>query len=208
MKKIKRMKLLGELLIAFSTNKIILKNLNEKNIIHSHFWEIRRNLIFMKPLKVKKKYYEKGSEYDFKELIKSVKVVRLALLNEFLNRMKEININDPMFKDLKVHIPNEDAFEVKGRNIIIGKNQLEDAVNIVSMKSLKDYDFKIAFITIEDQENILYKIIDRYFLLTFNDFTELMERFNEKLLQIFNSARAIGISSLSFKANSIAVFRL
>jgi len=186
-RRLRRIKILDEFLIAFSTNKIMLKNLVEDKHYTFSVLGDKKKFDIHETLEGKKKSYDKGTEFDFEELIESSINFKVALYSELLKRMVEIDINNSKFSDIEVYIPNDEAFEVKGRTMILGHNQLNNALLPVN---LKNDDFKIAFTTIDEKEHILLKGVlkgvDRYFLLSLDDLTELLVRYIEEYYQFLD----------------------
>lgn len=103
--------------------------------------------------------------------------------------MKEIDITDPKYEGVEVFVmPKKEAvrnmiepFKVKKRKITIDESKFNDILSIAFMRELPNYDFQVAFWGKEGEEQALYRVDGRYFVLKIEDIRKLFDKVREKL---------------------------
>ena len=182
LEKIKRLKFLNDFLIFFGRDKIGFKELTEKK--HYTFKFLEKEILDIHETLEGKEYDTiEGREKKYKSLAK-VDLKRFAelmkkSLMEFKTILKEIDINDPKFRNIEVYlIPKKEnlqkVVEVKKKTIVIKEEIMEKPIS-VSMKNLIDYDFQLALFSLENKEYCLFQIDGKYFLLNVDDYKNWIE---------------------------------
>ena len=186
---IKRVKC-GELLLAVSGNKFIIKDIKErkhitimitKDYIDIHETEEGRVKKYKPIIRIKiddlKEIFEKIIEYLKEEFSR-------------FNRFK-IDIDDPKFAKYIVLIPKDKntlinrLFTKKGRTLELPKDMIEDPRLIseiyilVLLSKVKEYNFRwaVVFNPEENQRLVLLKVDDNYFLFNDEDLITRLNRF-------------------------------
>ena len=183
LKKIKRIKILGEFLIALGRHKIIFKQPYDKKHYTLNFLQAGI-LDIHETIEGKEKKYPRTEKFDLKKLSETIKE---TLREELPNILKEIDVGDPKYRHIKVFIlPEREVFEKaterKRKEIQIKINRLYEQMknNFVPMKDLRDYDFKMAFLLEGGKGHVLYRRDRKYFLLKLDDLEMLMNKISEK----------------------------
>lgn len=183
LKKIKKIRIFGEFLIAFGRHKIIFKQPDDEKHYTLNFLE-EAVLDFHETIEGKEKKYPRTEKFDLKKLSE---MIIETLRKELPNIVEEIDTSDPKYRHIKVFIfPEREAFEKaterKRREIQIKKNKLDELMknNFVPMKDLQDYDFKMAFLSKRGKEYALYRGDGKHFLLKLDDLEMLMNNIFEK----------------------------
>jgi len=187
-KKIKKIRIFNELLLAFGRNKIIFKQLDDEKHYTMKF--LKEGILDVhETIEGKEKRYPRTENFDLKKLSEKIKE---TLREELPNILREIDIGDPKYTNVEVLIiPKEGALQervqkatkIKRKEMMIEKSKLEDAMEdlILPMKDLQNYDFKVAFLLREGEElNLLYRIKGKYFLITLDNLEKLMNKIFEK----------------------------
>ena len=183
LKKIKKIKIFGEFLIALGRQKIIFKQPDDEKHYTLSFFE-EGILNFHETIEGKEKKYPRTEKFDLKKLCE---MIVETLREELPNILNEIDIGDPKYRHIKVFIfPEREAFEKaterKRKEIQIKKNKLAELMknNFVRMKYLPDYEFKTAFLLKGGKEYALYRRDGKYFLLKLDHLEMLMNKIFEK----------------------------
>lgn len=182
LKKIKKIRIFGEFLIALGRHKIIFKQPYDKkhytlNLLQAGMLDIHETI------EGKEKKYPRTEKLDLKKLSKMMETLR----EELPNILEQIDINNPKYRHIKVFIlPEREVFEKatkrRRKEIEIKKNRLVKLMknNFVPMKDLQDYDFKMAFLLEGGKEYVLYRGDEKYFLLKLDDLEMLMNKIFER----------------------------
>lgn len=176
-RKMKRIKILDALLIAFANNKLVFKSLDEAK--HFTMLFLKDGILdFHETFEGKEKRYGLAKEFNVKDFIKPIKEFIERLRVELPKIVKKIDISDSKFDNIEVSIIKMDSLEknykIKGKKITIDKNNVKNIMFTVPMKDLKEYDFEIALLTIEEKGYYLRKRDGRYILLAIDDFNKLL----------------------------------
>jgi hypothetical protein len=106
---------------------------------------------------------------------------------EALSLLKEIDIDDPEYREIDVFISpeNEDYMkttEIKSSTLLIKEKYAHALINdqIVKMHNLPHHDFKYAVFERESDQFIVIRINDRYFLIKSDDLETLFNQIVEK----------------------------
>jgi len=184
LKKLKGLKILNFLLF-FARSKIGFKFLEDKEHFTIKF--LPEGIIDIhQTIEGKEKRYPKAWKFNMKELVDTIKETYEQELPKIL---KEIDITDPKYEDVEVFVMPEkevirktiEPFKVKKRKITIDGNNFNDLFSIAFMRDLPNYDFQVAFWGEESEEQALYRVDGRYFVLKIEDFTKLLDKMREKL---------------------------
>ena len=185
-KKIKKLRILDELLLAFGRDKMIFKRMDD--VKHFTLKFLKEGILDVhKTMEGRKKTHIPLEKIDLKKFCEAIIE---TFEKELVHILKEIDISDPKYRNIRVFIfPKKEEFEkvteVKRKEIIIEKSKLEDMMEdliFVPMKDLQNYDFKTAYLLKEGEEEyaFLYRIRGKYFLVKLNDLEELMKKIFEK----------------------------
>lgn len=184
LKKLKRIKIFDWFLMFFGRGKIGFKFLEDKE--HYTIKFLKEGIVdFHETVEGKEKRYPRAGKMNLKKIVEA----REILAKEFPKLLKEINISDANFENFDVMIcPTKEMvrraigpIEVKKREITIRKDKFFDMFRFVPMKNLQHYDFQVAFFGDEGQEQVLYRVDGRYFLITLDDLERLLKRLTESL---------------------------
>lgn len=183
-KKIKKLRIFDELLIAFGIHKIIFKGTDD--IKHYTLKFSKEGILDIhETMEGKEKKYPRTEKLDLKKFSEAIKE---TFERELARILEEIDISNPKYKNTEVFIfPKSEAFEeatqVKRKEIMIEKSKLKDMMKdlIVPMKDLQKYDLKVACLLEEGEEcAFLYRINGKYFLAKLDDLEALMKKIVEK----------------------------
>ena len=178
-KKIKKLRIFDELLLAFGRNKIIFKQPHDEK----HY-----TLKFLEGILDVHETIEGREKFD---LNKFSEVIIETLREELPHILKEIDISDPRYMNVEVFIlPKKEMSRelvqkittIKRKEMMIEESKLMDVMKdlIVPMKDLQNYDFKAAYLVKEGEESFLYRINGKYFLIKWDDLDALIKKIFEK----------------------------
>lgn len=191
-KKIKKIRIFNELLIAIGKNKIIFKGMDDKK--HYTLKVMKEKILdFHETVEGKEKKYAQIAKFDPKNLSE---VIVNTLREELPNILKEIDTEDPKHAKAGVLvIPEGESLwehikkmgQIQRKEMKIEKEKSEDVMKdlVVPMKDLQNYNFKIAYSLKEGEElgGLLYRINGRYFLVELDDFEMLMNKMANKIFE-------------------------
>ena len=173
-KKIKKLRIFDELLLAFGRNKIIFKQPHDEK----HY-----TLKFLEGILDVHETIEGREKFDLKKFSE--------VIEELPHILKEIDISDPKYMNVEVLIlPKKEMSRelvqkvttIKRKEMMIEESKLMDVMKdlIVPMKDLQNYDFKAAYLLKEGEESSLYRINGKYFLIKLDDLDALIKKIFEK----------------------------
>ena len=183
-KKIKKVRIFRELLLAFGRNKIIFKEKDDTKHFTLKF--LKEGILDIhETIEGKEKKYPRTEKFDLKKLSE---ILKETLREELPGILQEIDISDPKYKRVKAFIfPQREDFkratQRKKREIRIGKNELVQLMkdNFVPMKDLQNYDFKTACLLKEGEISaLLYRIHGKYFHIKLDDMEALIKKIIEE----------------------------
>ena len=181
LKKLKRIRILDEVLLFFGRNKIGFKSPKDK--AHYTIKFLREGIVdFHETIEGKNKRYPRAGKLHLEKFAE----VRETLRRELPKLLKEIDIEDPKYEGVDVIVcPTKEeigkTIEVRKKEIRIEEDDVFDMLSLVPMKDLQDYDFQVAFWGKEDEEHALFRIDGRYFMLKVDDLETLFDNLFEKL---------------------------
>jgi len=183
LKKIKKIRILGEFLIAFGRHKIIFKQPNDEKHYTLNFLE-EAIIDFHETIEGREKKYRRAEKIDLKRLSE---VIIETMREELPDILEEIDISNPKYQHGKVFVfPEREVFEIatehRKREIQIKMDKLVELMKskFVPMEDLQDHDFKTAFLLKGGKEYALYRRSGKYFLLKLDDLEMLMNKILEK----------------------------
>ena len=185
-KKIKKLRIFDELLLAFGRRKMILKRTDDSKHLTMSF--LKEGILDVhETMEGREKKYVPLEKLDLRKFSEAIIE---TFERELPHILKEIDISDPEYRNIEVFIfPKKEEFEkateVKRKEIIIDKSKLKDVMKdliFVPVKDLQKYDFKVAYLLKESEEEsaFLYRINGKYFLVKLDDLEALMRKILEK----------------------------
>jgi len=190
-KKIKKLRIFDELLLAFGRNKIIFKQPHDEKHYTMKFLEgiLDVHETIEGREEFDEKYPTEGREkFDLK---KFSEVIIETLREELPYILKEIDMSDPKYMNVEVLIlPKKERSRelvqkvttIKRKEMMIEESKLVDVMKdlVVPMKDLQNCDFKAAYLLKEGEESFLYRINGKYFLIKLDDLDALNKKIFEK----------------------------
>lgn len=186
-KKIRRIKIVDEILLALGRGKIIFKETSDARHITLSFLkegilDIHETIEGREKKHIPLEKLELRKFAGYKE----------TLIKEILHNLKEIDITDPKYVDGQVFVIQEKKamqervqkiMKTKRREIVFEENKLMDVMKdlFIPIKDLQDYDFKTGFLLKEDEEHgLLFRVESKYLFISFNDLEALIKKTFER----------------------------
>ena len=183
-KKIKKLRIFDELLLAFGRHKMMIKRMNDVKHLTLNF--LKGGILDVhETMEGREKRYTPLEKLDLNKLSEATIE---TFEKELLHILKEVDIRDPSYRNIEAVIfPKREAFEkatvVKRKEMMIRKNKLKDVMKhliFVPMKDLQNCDFKVAYLLKEGKEfALLYRIKGRFFLIKWSDLESMFQKIFE-----------------------------
>ncbi len=195
--KIRKIKLLNEILVAWGRDKLIFKDLDEPK---KHYtFKVGKNgtLDFHETVEGSKKKYRPKGKVLPENIKKFAYGLRKTLIESFQKDREEINIDDMKYKNSKVFIiPDREssrrlflqALKREGKRGLLDKDGMMDlleeyvSVPVGDLRDHKDFAFGYLLGDEKSPEYFLYQIGGRYFVLKASNFMNLAEKLTEKFM--------------------------
>ena len=183
--KIKRIKLFDKLLLAFGRDKIVFKEMDD--VTHLTLRFLKEGILDVhETLEGTEKTHIPLERLDLKKFAG----FKNALIKEVLHNLEEIDISEPKYKNARVVIIEKEALrermlkatKIKRKDMIVEESILEDLMKdlILPIEDLQDYDFKVGYLSKEEELGLLFRIKGKYFLIDFNELEALIKKLFEK----------------------------
>ena len=185
-RKIKRIKILDELLLAFGRDKIIFKQMDDAKHLTLSF--LKEGILDVhETIEGREKRHIPLERLD----VKKFAGIKKALIAEVIHNLKEIDISDPKYMEAEVLVIEKEALrgrvqkvtKIKRKEMVIEESKLKDMMKdlILPIKDLQNYDFRYGWLLKESEPSgLLYRIKGKYFLIELSDLEALIKKVFEK----------------------------